>query len=190
MALPDRPAVVCVSGASGSGKTILVAGMVKELSRRGYRVATVKHAAHGFQLDEAGKDSWRHAAAGAVAVAVSGPSQFALLETPAAEYSLRSVLARLPPVDVVLVEGYKGEACPRIQILPSNAAIPVPADPHVIAFVVADPQALPPAAAGAAVPVLSRDDIAGLCSLVARLVPSGGLTSGQREKARGEMDQA
>ncbi len=185
--MSDKPAVVCISGPSGAGKTTLLAKMVKELSRQGYRVATVKHAAHGFQLDVAGKDSWRHADAGAVAVAVSGPSQFALLETPAAEYPLDAIVDRLPPVDLVLAEGYKSEALPRIHVLPAGAAVPAPADPHVIAFVAADPPAVPDAQASTAAPVFRRDNIAGLCRLVTRLMCKGGPSAETGERARGEV---
>ena len=118
------PALVQVVGASGSGKTTLIEGLIPHLRARGLRVGTVKHAHHGFEMDRSGKDSWRHAQAGAEAVAMISPSQTAwMLQTPK-ELGLSEVAASVGcHVDLILAEGFKGEAShPRIQLEPGSGA--------------------------------------------------------------------
>lgn len=133
-----KPAVLGIAGWKNSGKTTLVVKLVAELSRRGLRVATVKHAHHDFEPDREGKDSWRHRAAGAAEVAVVSSGRWAIFHElrGAPEPSFGEVLARLSPADLVLVEGYKQEPIPKIEVRraagrggPELAA----ADPQVIA---------------------------------------------------------
>ena len=104
---PD-PTLILVTGVSGSGKTTLIERLVPILRARGLRVATIKHAHHGFEMDRPGKDSWRHAQAGAEAVCVIAPQQVAWLMATAealpVEQAVRPMAGR---VDLVLVEGFK-----------------------------------------------------------------------------------
>ena len=72
--------IICIVGKSGSGKTALVERIIPELKRRGYRVASIKHNPHDFELDQPGKDSWRHAQAGSDAVVISSPQKVALIK--------------------------------------------------------------------------------------------------------------
>lgn len=106
-----------VTGWKNSGKTTLVERLVTEITGRGFSVATVKHAHHGFDVDQPGKDSRRHREAGAVQVMVSSARRWALMHElrDAPEPPLAELLARLDPADLVLVEGYKRDRHPKIE---------------------------------------------------------------------------
>lgn len=109
--------VLGLIGWSGSGKTTLLVSLVPQFRARGLRVSTVKHAHHGFDLDQKGKDSWRHREAGAHEVIVASRARFALLhENEGEEPALPVLLARLAPVDLVLVEGFKASPHPKIEV--------------------------------------------------------------------------
>jgi molybdopterin-guanine dinucleotide biosynthesis protein B len=107
--------VLGIAGPSGAGKTTLIERLIPLLRRRGLKVSTIKHAHHGFDLDRPGKDSHRHRAAGAEEVLIAAGDRWALLHE-GAEPSLPALLARLSPVDLVLVEGYRGAALPRLEV--------------------------------------------------------------------------
>ncbi len=108
------PPVVAVSGASGSGKTRLLARLIPELSRRGLAVGVVKHTRHAHPFDRAGKDTDVFRRAGAVAAAIEGPDAMALFRPPAG--GLRALARLLPAVDLVLAEGFRDERVPRIEV--------------------------------------------------------------------------
>lgn len=108
--------VVSVVGKSNVGKTTLIEKLLPELKRRGYRVATVKHDAHQFELDQPGKDTWRHAQAGSDCVVIASRDKMATIERLENELSLDEIIARLPPVDIVLTEGYKRQGKPKIEV--------------------------------------------------------------------------
>ncbi len=99
--------VVSFVGKSGVGKTTALELVIRELKRRGRRVGTVKHDAHGFDMDKPGKDSWRHAEAGSDAVAVSGPHKMALIRRLDEEMALDDIVRLMGDVEIVLTEGYK-----------------------------------------------------------------------------------
>lgn len=104
-------------GWSGSGKTTLLTALLPLLTARGLSVSTIKHAHHGFDMDRPGKDSFRHRAAGAHEVLVASEHRWALLHEGAGEeWTLNSLLARLAPVDLVLVEGFKSGPCPKLEV--------------------------------------------------------------------------
>ena len=106
-----------LTGWSGSGKTTLLVALLPLLRSRGVRVSTVKHAHHGFDLDQPGKDSWRHRQAGAVEVLIASSTRWALMhETPDGEAPLAGLLARLAPVDLVLVEGFKASPHAKLEV--------------------------------------------------------------------------
>jgi molybdopterin-guanine dinucleotide biosynthesis protein B len=102
-----------IVGWSGSGKTKLLTAMIPVLRQRGISVSTIKHAHHDVGLDVPGKDSWRHREAGASEVILAAPQGFALFGESA---GLEALLARLAPVDLVLVEGFRGEKIPKIEV--------------------------------------------------------------------------
>jgi molybdopterin-guanine dinucleotide biosynthesis protein B len=106
-----------VTGWKNSGKTTLTAALISEFTRRGYRVASVKHAHHAFDIDTEGTDSYRHRAAGAGETAIVGGSRWAIMHElkDAPEPELAEVLGRLSPCDIVLIEGYKNEPIPKIE---------------------------------------------------------------------------
>ena len=102
------PPVVAIVGKSGSGKTTLLEKLIPELKRRGYRVGTVKHHLHDFDVDKEGKDSWRHARAGAETVVIASPDKLAMVKKTSIDMSLEAMKERFfYDVDIVLAEGYK-----------------------------------------------------------------------------------
>ncbi|OGO04720.1 MAG: molybdopterin-guanine dinucleotide biosynthesis protein B [Chloroflexi bacterium RBG_13_54_9] len=109
--------IVCIVGKSNVGKTTLLEGLIAELKLRGRRVATVKHDVHGFEIDQPGKDSWRHAQAGSDAVVISSPQKLALIRHTDHDSSLEEI-ARLigDDFDIVLAEGYKNSTLPKIEV--------------------------------------------------------------------------
>jgi molybdopterin-guanine dinucleotide biosynthesis protein B len=108
--------VVSLVGPSGVGKTTALEPIIRELKRRGYRVGTIKHHAHGFDVDKPGKDSWRHAQAGSDAVAIAGPQKLAVIRQLQAEMSLDEIVPLLGDVDIVITEGYKRDDRPKLEV--------------------------------------------------------------------------
>jgi molybdopterin-guanine dinucleotide biosynthesis protein MobB len=112
------PPILSVVGKSGSGKTTLIVKLIQELRSRGYRVGTVKHASHGFDMDRQGKDSWRHKAAGAETVIVASPEKIAI-EKKGNYDDLDLLGAYFHDLDLVITEGYKKQGKPKIEIFRS-----------------------------------------------------------------------
>jgi len=109
--------IVSIVGKSDSGKTTLIEKLVPELTRRGYRIATVKHDVHGFEVDQEGKDSWRHKQAGAHTVVISSPKKVALIRDVEKDLTLEEIREKLiQDVDLILSEGYKKDVQPKIEI--------------------------------------------------------------------------
>ena len=156
--------IIGLAGWSGSGKTTLITKVIPRLSARGLRVSTLKHAHHGFDLDQPGKDSFMHRAAGATEVAISSAKRFAILhelrEEP--EWDLPDLLGKLTPVDLVLVEGFKRDAFPKLEVhrVANGKPLLHPEDPRIVA--IASDSPLPQAK----VPVVSLDDIEAIVELL------------------------
>jgi molybdopterin-guanine dinucleotide biosynthesis protein B len=134
----STPTIVGVVGWKNSGKTTLTARLVTELTGRGFRVSTIKHAHVRFDVDHPGRDSYRHREAGAVEVAISSPRRWAvmheLVDEP--EPSLEEMVARMSPCDVIVVEGYKRDAHPKVEVRRHGARQRDPLtalDPHIFA---------------------------------------------------------
>ena len=162
--------IIGLAGWSGSGKTTLITKLIPRLIARGVLVSTLKHAHHGFDLDQPGKDSFFHRTAGATEVIISSAKRWAILhelrEEP--EWNLRSLVAKMSPVDLVLVEGFKRDAFPKLEIhrAANNKPLIHPEDPHIVA--IASDIALPQAK----VPVIDLNDIETIAGLLlARAVP-------------------
>ena len=157
--------VIGLAGWSGAGKTTLMARLLPELGARGVSVSTIKHAHHRFDVDTPGKDSWVHRRAGARQVLVSSENRWALMTElrGAPEPGLLALLGQLSPVDLVLVEGFKRDRHPKIEVHRTANGKPWlhPEDPAIRA-VASDVR---PAAA---LPWAPLDDAAAVADLVLR----------------------
>lgn len=130
--------VIGLAGWSGAGKTTVVTRLIPELSRRGLTASTLKHAHHSFDLDTPGKDSWQHRAAGAREVLIASPNRLALMREfrGAPAPTLPELLRLFSEVDIVLIEGFRRDAHPKIEIFrTANGKAPLwPEDPHIVAL--------------------------------------------------------
>jgi molybdopterin-guanine dinucleotide biosynthesis protein B len=162
--------IIGLAGYSGSGKTTLLSKAIPRLIARGLTVSTLKHAHHEFDVDQPGKDSHTHRMAGATEVLVASSRRFALVRElrGEAEPALTTLLGKLAPVDLVLIEGYKGEPHPKLEIHRAAVGMPLLAsnDPAIVA--IASDVALPEAP----VPVLDLNDVEGIVDiLIKRALP-------------------
>jgi molybdopterin-guanine dinucleotide biosynthesis protein B len=135
------------AGFSGSGKTTLIERLIPLFVEAGLRVSLIKHAHHDFDVDQPGKDSYRHRAAGCTEVLVTSSRRWALIHElrGAREPNLAEQLAHLSPCDLVLVEGYKKEAIPKLEIHRPALGKPLlyPEDPQIVAIASDQPMATP-----------------------------------------------
>ena len=162
--------IIGLAGYSGSGKTTLLGKAIPRLIARGLTVSTLKHAHHEFDVDQPGKDSHTHRMAGATEVLVASSRRFALVHElrGEAEPALATLLGKLAPVDLVLIEGYKREAHPKLEVHRAAVGMPLlaPNDSAIVA--VASDVALP----AALVPILDLNDVEGIVEvLISRAVP-------------------
>jgi len=152
-----------LAGWSGSGKTTLLTALIPELVRRGVSVSTIKHAHHEFDVDKPGKDSWLHREAGASEVMVASSRRFALMHElrDAPEPALNELVARMAPVDLLLVEGFKREPHPKLEVHRPSVGKPFlyPGDPHIVA-IACDVGLTAP------LPVLPLADVAGIADFI------------------------
>lgn len=161
-----QPALFGIAGWKNAGKTTLTERLVAEFVRRGFSVATIKHAHHAFDIDREGTDSFRHRKAGARQVAIVSDRRFALIEEFGGdgEPALTDIVNRLQPADLVLIEGYKGAAHPKIEIRANGSGKSLAAsDPQVRAIATDDPV---PEGAQANLPVFARDAIAEMADFI------------------------
>jgi molybdopterin-guanine dinucleotide biosynthesis adapter protein len=158
--------VIGLAGWSGSGKTTLLTKVIPRIVARGLTASTLKHAHHAFDVDQPGKDSHSHRMAGATEVLVGAASRWALVHElrGEAEPSLGALLRRLSPVDLVLVEGYKRERHPKLEVHRATIGKPLlhPEDPAIVA--IASDAPLP----AARVPVVDLDDVDGIVDILLR----------------------
>ena len=160
----DRMRIIGLAGWSGSGKTTLITKLIPRLTARSLRISTLKHAHPGFDLDQPGKDSFMHRTAGATEVIVSSARRFAILHElrDEPEWDLLDLVAKMSAVDLVLVEGFKRDAFPKIEVHRTANGKPLihPDDPYIVA--IAADTALPQAK----VPVVGLDDVEAVAELV------------------------
>lgn len=153
-------------GRSNSGKTTLIERVIPELTRAGYRVATVKHAGHGFELDTEGKDSWRHKQAGASTVVVVSKGSMAMFADVSKEMNVEEVRDRFldNQTDLIIAEGWKSEGYPKIAVVREQfEEVNVSLD-GLLAIVSIKPIEAP-------VPCIDRNDVATLAKLIIQHYP-------------------
>jgi len=153
-----------LAGWSGSGKTTLIVKLIPELVGRGFSVSTMKHAHHDFDIDKPGKDSHDHRQAGASEVMISASQRWALMHElrGAEEPSVDELIARMSPVDLLLVEGFKWHAYPKMEIHRPSVGKPLlQTDDAEIIAVACDEDIT-----GLSVPVLNLDDISGIADFI------------------------
>ena len=152
------------AGWSGAGKTTLIVRLIPELNRRGLSVSTIKHAHHNFDVDQPGKDSYEHRAAGAEEVLVASANRVALMRElrGVPEPSLAELFRLLKPVDLVLVEGFKRDPLPKIEVFrAANGKPPLYPDDRNIVALISDA-----VERSSRLPHASIDDIAAAADLV------------------------
>ena len=159
------PPLIGIVGWKKSGKTTLTVRLIEEFTRRGLAVSSVKHAHHAFQIDDGDTDSARHRRAGSGQVAIVSSKRWAIVTElcDAPEPDFADVIARLAPCDLVIVEGYKLAAIPKIEARRRAAFDHVAlseTDPNVIAI------AADHAVAGAKLPVFALDDVAAIADFI------------------------
>jgi molybdopterin-guanine dinucleotide biosynthesis adapter protein len=156
--------VIGLAGWSGSGKTTLISKVIPVLVGRGLKVATIKHAHHAFDIDRPGKDSWLHREAGAGEVVVASSRRWALVHElrDEPELSLPELLAKLGAADLVIIEGFRRHAHPKLEVYRAALGKPLihPQDDCVVA--IASDTALPQAQ----LPVLMLDDTEGIANML------------------------
>ena len=159
--------LIGLAGWSGSGKTTLITALVPLLIGRGRTVSTIKHAHHSFDVDRPGKDSHVHRQAGAREVLIASAHRWALMHEHrgAPEPDLRALITHLEPVDLVLVEGFKHQPHPKIEIHRAAVGKPLlyPDDPHIVAIASAPPMP------GAPIPSCDLNQIDVIADFVDRL---------------------
>lgn len=158
-----------IAGWKNSGKTGLAVRLVTEFTGRGYRISTIKHAHHDFDIDKVGADSFRHREAGAHEVALVSGTRYAIMHEMrgAPEPSFEEILARLAPCDLILIEGYKREPIPKIEarrIAAANREPLAPHDPHIVAI------AADHAVEDTGLPVFDLDDTLAIADFIAAKV--------------------
>src|ERR1044072_8938707 len=162
MAVP----IVCFVGKSNSGKTTFIERIIPELVRAGYKIATVKHAGHGFDLDTEGKDSWRHKQAGAGSVMVLSKGSMAMSADTDGQMNVEDVRDRFldDTYDLIIAEGWKYEGYPKIVVVRDQIG-EVPMSTEGLLAVVSDkPVEL-------SVPLFGRDDVVGVAALIMKQFP-------------------
>lgn len=162
MAVP----IVCFVGRSNSGKTTFIERVIPELVRAGYKVATVKHAGHGFDLDTEGKDSWRHKQAGASSVVILSKGSMAMFADVSDQMSVEDVRDRFldGSYDLIIAEGWKHEGFPKIVIIREQVG-EIPISTEGLLAVVSDKQV------NLNVPVFALDDVPAVASLIMKHFP-------------------
>ncbi len=176
--------VIGLVGWSGAGKTTLLTALLPLLTKRGLRVSTVKHTHHAFEVDVPGKDSWKHRQAGAAEVLVASAHRWALIHESRGEQepALPELLERLSPCDLVVVEGHKWAALPKMEIWrEATGKPPLHTEDPSIAIIASDD-----ACPAARVPVISLSDLPALAdALLAAARPIGDIIHDLKKRADG-----
>ncbi len=156
--------VLSIVGRSNSGKTTYLEKLISELKKRGYRIAVIKHHHGECDFDQPGKDTWRHAQAGADVVFLASPRQLAMVRNTEQELSLDRIVGYIDNVDIIITEGYKLESKPKIEVFRQAAGQPPLGSKPELLAVVTDTQLYE------GVPHFSLDDAAAMAGFIERNV--------------------
>lgn len=157
----NPPPIICVVGFSGSGKTTLLVKLIAELRGRGLKVGSIKHAAHGFTMDQVGKDSWKHKGAGAAVTISASPNQIGMLMDVDHDYHPDELAPFFQGMDIVLAEGYKRQDKPKIEVFdPALGKEPILINDENLIALISD---IP---VGSAVPCFERNGVEGLADFL------------------------
>jgi molybdopterin-guanine dinucleotide biosynthesis protein B len=162
----DSIPILCFVGRSNSGKTTLIERLLPELVKDGYRIATIKHAGHGFNLDTEGKDSWRHKQAGAETVVVMSKGSLALFTDVDQEVSIEELRRRYvgADIDLIIAEGWKSEGHAKIVVVRDQVGEILVSFEGLLALVSNKPLERSPTG----IPIFDPEDIPGLAALITR----------------------
>ncbi|NLB32246.1 MAG: molybdopterin-guanine dinucleotide biosynthesis protein B [Tissierellia bacterium] len=130
--------VISVVAKSGSGKTTLLEKVIRILKEKNIKLAVIKHDAHSFEMDKPGKDTWRHAQAGADVIAISSPEKFAMIEKREVELTLDEIVDRIEGVDLIITEGFKRQNKPKIEVFRSTAHSTLLCEPKELIAIASD----------------------------------------------------
>ena len=147
--------LISVVGYSNSGKTTLVIKLIREFKKRGFRIATIKHHHRNVEMDVPGKDTWKHAEAGADTVVLACPGKVGIIEKSRRELSLDEIASRISGVDLIITEGYKKENKPKIEVFRSGVHTELVTPPGELLAIAGD-TGFP------GIPVFGLDDARGL----------------------------
>ena len=160
--------VIGLAGWSGAGKTTLIVKLIPALQARGFSVSTLKHAHHAFDLDQPGKDSFRHREAGAHEVLIASSARFALMHElrDAPEPPLAALMSKLEPVDLLIIEGFKAEAHNKLEIhrVENGKPFLFPDDPNIKAVASDSPHSA--TLLGTLLPFVNLDDVDAIADLI------------------------
>lgn len=156
----EKPPIVTFVGKSNAGKTTYLEKLIKELKNRNIKVGTIKHDAHGFEMDKPGKDTWRHAQAGADTVIISSPAKVAVIKKTEHEMNLDQIAEFVLDMDIILTEGYKRSANPKIEINRRAHSSELLCGPDELIALVSDTDW------DLGVPVFDLDDAVGVANLL------------------------
>lgn len=153
--------VISIVGWSNTGKTTFIEKLIGELKKRGYRVGTIKHHHGKVELDKPGKDTYRHAQAGADAVVIASPEKVGMIRKTDKEWSLQMLVELLKDMDIIITEGFKKENAPQIEVYRHDLFNKTPASqPGSLIAVVSDTEH------ERNVPVFNWNDAAGVADLI------------------------
>lgn len=155
--------VISLVGKSNVGKTTMMEKILREIKKRGWKVATIKHDTHGFDIDKPGKDTWRHAEAGADTVVISSPTKFAMISKVEQELTLDEVAGQITGVDIIITEGYKRGNKPKIEVFRSGVYDELLCEPEELIAIASD------VTFDLGVPCYGLDDAPGLVDLLEKL---------------------
>jgi molybdopterin-guanine dinucleotide biosynthesis protein B len=152
--------IITIVGKSGTGKTTLIEKLLRELKKRKYKVATIKHT-HSFEMDKPGKDTWRHAQAGADTVIISGHNKIAMIKKTEQELELDQLMKLSPDVDLFVVEGFKHSGKPKIEVFRRKHCLKLLSPPEQLIAIASDVHL-----DVQGVPVLDINDAKGLVDII------------------------